>query len=310
LDGLLDVSRLESGSVEPNISAFPITRLLEEISESYRPVAEGKGLRFDAASDCALAVESDPTLLGRMIRNLVENAIRYTPRGFVRLECHPTDDGRIRIDVMDSGIGIPSDQTGLIFDEFHQVGNPERDRTRGLGLGLAIVRRLSDLLGHPVVVSTEPDKGSCFSILVPKARQPLPVEAASPVAKPGRGRFAVLIEDDALVLIGLQATLEDFGFDVLAAGSTDEALRRLNAEGRRPDVVLTDYRLRGEDVGTHAVRRIRALFQHPIPGLVLTGETGQDTRDDAARNGLGILHKPIDPDRLSDALERQMALAD
>ena len=309
LDGLLDVSRLESGSVEPCISAFPITPLLEDICDSYRPVAEDKGLRFDATTDCDLAVKSDPILLGRMIRNLVENGIRYTPRGFVRLECHPTDDGHVRIGVVDSGIGIPADQTKLIFDEFHQVGNPERDRTRGLGLGLPIVRRLSELLGHPVAVSTEPDKGSSFSILVPQASHPLRAEVIRPATKPGRGRFAVLIEDDALVLIGLQATLEDFGFDVLAAGSSDEALRRLNAEGRRPDVVLTDYRLRGEEVGTHAVRRIRALFKYPVPGLVLTGETGQDTRDDAASNGLGILHKPIDPDRLSDALERLMAPA-
>ncbi len=309
LDGLLDVSRLESGAVEPRVSVFPISRLLEEIGDSYRPIAEAKGLRFDSVSDCPLAVRSDPTLLGRMIRNLMENAIRYTPRGFVRLECHPTDDGRTRIDVVDSGIGIPADQTGLIFEEFHQVGNPERDRTRGLGLGLAIVRRLSDLLGHPVVLTTEPGQGSHFSILVPQAEMAPQTAAERPVAKPGRGRFAVLIEDDALVLIGLQATLEEFGFDVLAAGSCDEALKRLHAEGRRPDVVVTDYRLRGDEVGTHAVRRIRALYKRTVPGLVLTGETGQDTRDDAERNGLGILHKPIDPDQLSAALELQMAAA-
>lgn len=310
LDGLLDVSRLESGSVEPRVSVFPISRLLDEIGDSYRPIAEAKGLRFDSVSDCPLAVRSDPTLLGRMIRNLMENAIRYTPRGFVRLECHPTDDGRTRIDVIDSGIGIPADQTCLIFEEFHQIGNPERDRARGLGLGLAIVRRLSDLLGHPVVLTTEPGQGSRFSILVPQAEMAPQTAAERPVAKPGRGRFAVVIEDDALVLIGLQATLEEFGFDVLAAGSSDEALRRLHAEGRRPDVIVTDYRLRGDEVGTQAVRHIRALYKRTVPGIVLTGETGQETRDDAERNGLGILYKPIDPDQLSAALERQMAAAE
>lgn len=306
LDGLLDVSRLESGTIEPTLSVFPVARLLEEIADSYRPVAQEKGLRFALNNSCGEAVRSDATLLGRMVRNLVENAIRYTPSGFVSLECHPTDNGRVRIDVTDTGIGIADDQAALIFEEFHQINNPERDRSRGLGLGLAIVRRLSDLLDHPVTLASTPGQGSRFSVLVHRAEETPPLSKTSQIATPGAGRFAVLIDDDPLVLIGLEATLQEFGFDVLTAGSTEEALKRLREDGRKPDVVVADYRLRGDEVGTEAVRRIRALYRRPVPGLILTGETGSDTREDAARNGLGILHKPVDPDQLGAALEEQM----
>lgn len=156
-------------------------------------------------------VRSDPVLLGRLVRNLVENALRYTDKGSVEVACVPLD-GKVRLDIRDTGIGIAPEHLGRIWEEFHQVGNQERDRQQGLGLGLAIVRRLAGLLGHKVEVRSEPGRGSVFSVemeSVVERMEEAPVRTALPAREDveGRGRLAVLVDDDAIVLMGLQAIL-------------------------------------------------------------------------------------------------------
>jgi PAS domain S-box-containing protein len=173
LDSLLDMSRLDAGVVKASIEDFDIGPWLEHMRSSYEPVAQAKGLEFRIDDICHLMVRSDQNLLGRMVRNLIENAIRYTSAGFIRLGCH-AEDGWVVIEVSDSGIGIPADHLERIWEEFHQVGNQGRDRSQGLGLGLAIVRRLSHLLSHPVEVSSRPGLGTTFTLRVPAGAEPPP----------------------------------------------------------------------------------------------------------------------------------------
>ncbi|AWK88446.1 PAS domain-containing hybrid sensor histidine kinase/response regulator [Azospirillum thermophilum] len=312
LDSLLDISRLDADIVEPVIEDFPIRPLMEHIAAAYQPVAAAKGLLL-LVSCPPVSVRSDRTLLTRMVRNLIENALRYTEAGRIEVEARCIAEGssgghsaggRLRIEVRDTGIGIPPDHLDRIWEEFHQVGNQERDRNRGLGLGLAIVKRLSGLLDHPVEVRSAVGRGACFGIELPLGERPARAEPAAAAQAPGVGRFAVLVDDDAIVLLGLETIFKEWGYEVLVAGSTDRALDGLRKASKRPDIVVADYRLRDGRFGTEAVSRIRDLYEEAIPGVILTGETGPDCERDAAAHGLGIIHKPVTPRQLSQALGR------
>ena len=308
LDSLLDVSRLDAGSVTAEIRSVPVGGLLDAIDTAYARIAANKALTW-SVEPCDAVVLSDPTLLAQLLRNLVENAIRYTPRGGVRVQCRPDGD-TLSIEVHDTGIGIPAEHMDSIWEEFHQVGNPERDREKGLGLGLAIVRRLSVLLGHPVVARSEPGQGSVFTVSVPlDPEETAPQADAGARSAPGPGdtpRLVVVVEDDSIVLTALEALLTEWGYDVLPASSGAEAVERIQAGGRLPDVLVSDYRLRAGEVGTQAIRRIRESCGHPIPGVLLTGETAGTALRDAAAEGLLVVHKPVLPRELDDALRQQM----
>jgi PAS domain S-box-containing protein len=307
LDSLLDISRLDAGVVKAAIEDFSIGPLVEQIASGYAPVAAAKGLEFHTSLYPAV-VRSDRTLLGRMVRNLVENALRYTEEGGITVACHAAGDA-LCIEVQDTGIGIPPEHLERIWEEFHQVGNPERDRNRGLGLGLAIVQRLSSLLDHSVEVRSTPGRGSVFTIAVPLGRAEL--RRMPTLAREGRtevvgnGRFAVLVDDDMIVLLGLKATFEAWGYEVLAAGSTERAMAALGEKGRRPDIVVADYRLREGRNGTEAILAVRAAYGGDVPGIILTGESGAEVQKDAAEHGLSVIHKPVTPRQLSIALEGQ-----
>lgn len=321
LDGLLDISRLDADAVEPTIEDVPLDPLLDQVGSAYAKVAAAKGLSFETHA-CGGTVRTDRTLLSRILNNLLENAVHYTETGRIRIDCRRTG-GTVRIEVQDTGMGIPPDHMEDIWKEFHQVGNPERDRNQGLGLGLAIVDRLARLLGHRVDVRSALGRGSVFSIELP-AGAPVEIPAAAPAAPAGPAaapppvsalptapaggrRFAVLVDDDAIVLLGLQSILRDWGYDVLAAGSTEQALERLGTAGRKPDIVVADYRLRGGRVGTEAILRIRGLFGSDIPGVILTGETGPECVQDAAAYGFSVAHKPITSHQLSLAVEKLLS---
>ncbi|MCW2241835.1 PAS domain-containing hybrid sensor histidine kinase/response regulator [Azospirillum canadense] len=300
LDSLLDISRLDAGVVQPNVEDVALRRLLDEIAAAYAPIAAAKRLDLRVAP-CHAVVRSDRTLLGRMLRNLVENALRYTPGGRISIECHGTAD-RLRIAVSDTGIGIPPEHLDRIWEEFHQVGNPERDRNQGLGLGLAIVQRLSALLDHPVHVRSIEGHGSVFSVEVPLGQAP-PRCAPAPVTEvKGNGRFVVLVDDDTMVLLGLKAMFEAWGYEVLATGSADQALAHLQASGRRPSVVVADYRLREGRRGVDAILRIRELCGSDVPSILLTGETGAEVQHHAMVHNLGIIHKPVTSRQLAITL--------
>ncbi|UEM24382.1 PAS domain-containing protein (plasmid) [Skermanella mucosa] len=311
LDSLLDVSRLDAGIVKPEITEFPVSAVLDGIDASYGPAAAAKGLGWQVET-CTEAVRTDMTLLGRVLRNLVENAVRYTRSGHIRIACRRIED-RLRVAVEDTGIGIPPGQLEQIFEEFHQVDNQARDRSQGLGLGLAIVRRIADLLGHRVETRSRPGEGSTFSVELPLAMtgtMPVPtLSGGDSSEQDGQGRLVVVIDDDTLVLTSLEAILTEWRYEVIAAISAEEAVAQVRNAGRRPDIVLADYRLLDGRTGTEAVVAIRALFDHPIPGLILTGETDLQFLRACADHDLGIAYKPVMPAQLGRALEQQLNAA-
>lgn len=309
LDSLLDVSRLDVDVIHPELTAVAVQPLLDDIVADYRRIAEGKGLVLSCGGRCEARVTSDPNLLARMLRNLVENALRYTERGQVALSARVVED-QVHLDVGDSGIGITPDQLERIFEEFHQVGNPERDKARGLGLGLAIVQRLSTILKHPVTVTSTLGEGSTFSIALPLAPAVRAVATGPPAAaaaQDGEGRQVVLIDDDEMVLQAVGSAFEGWGYDVVMAGSEDEALSRLLPGAGPPQLIVTDYRLRAGRVGTDAIRHIRERCATTVPGIVLTGETGEDLLAEAEALGATVLHKPVTPQQLAGVLRRLFA---
>ncbi len=306
LDSLLDISKLDAGIVHAKREAFPVAELMNAIDSGYGPVAAAKGLGWSVSAP-DVAVHSDPTLLGRMVRNLVENAIRYTHHGSIAVEC-AVRGSRLAISVRDTGIGIPPESLDEIFAEFHQLANPERDQKQGLGLGLAIVRRLSGLLDHPVDVQSTLGQGSVFTVEVPLDR----VTAVGPNAPErldGTGVFAVLIDDNPVILMGLRAILEQWDYTLLTAESCEEAMTELARDARAPDVIVADYRLREGRTGTQAIHTIRARFGAQIPAVMLTGENSPECVLDSTTEGFTILHKPVEPERLRRTLAEAVRAA-
>lgn len=306
LDSLLDVSKLDAGLILPKETDFSVGAILDRIAADFGPVAREKGLRLRVIP-CSAAVHSDPALLARIIQNLVANAVRYTTHGSVLLGCLRRGGG-LKIQVCDTGIGIPQERIKDIFEEFTQLGNPERDRNQGLGLGLAIVDRLARLLGHTIYVSSTPGKGSVFSLSVP-----LSAMGAPPTARPRRrpavnegNRVVMLIDDEPYVLKGLSMVLQNWGYRVLAATSEAEAMDLLAAMTSPPSIILADYRLREGRTGTEAVAHIRDHYASAIPSIIITGDTAPERLREAEASGFSILHKPIQPPQLREALRETL----
>ena len=293
LDGLLDVSKLDAGLVVANPIAMPISLLMERLTTEYGPRAAERGLDFRMIG-CDAVVNSDPVLLERMLRNLIENALRYTERGGVLFGCRRRGD-RLHIEVVDTGVGIPAERQGDVFEEFFQVGNPERDRTKGLGLGLAVVRRLARLLGHEVNLRSVPGRGSTFTLEVPLATSIGTTSdnlSATPIPSAHGGGLVLVVDDEALVRCGLQSMIEGWGYQVLAVDSPEEALRVLGAD-LRPDMILTDYRLRNGATGLDVIRAVHTHMRASVPAAIVTGDTAPERLAEAQAGGYRLLHKPV-----------------
>jgi signal transduction histidine kinase/CheY-like chemotaxis protein len=290
---LLDLSRLDVGAVEPRVSGFALDPLLEDVCAEAAPSAEAKGLKL-LWVPCGLAVQSDPMLLGRILRNLVGNAVRYTGEGEIRVTA-PRLGTRVCIEIADTGPGIPAERQPEIFREFVRLGG---DRSpRGLGLGLAIVERLAAVLAHQVDLDSEPGRGSTFRVTVPLARAPL-ADSEAPGAAGLAGRVVVLIDDDLDVLRATRDVLASWGCHVVAATSSDEALTALENRGLVPHAILSDYRLDGGATGLDAIAALRAAFGREVPGAVLTGESTEAVQERIRAQGLPQLTKPAPLGRL------------
>src|SRR3990167_5821856 len=307
LDGLLDVSRLDAGAVQVQLGPVNMGELFHSLRKALQPLAESKGLRLRIRPS-PYWVMTDPVLLQRMVMNLANNAIRYTERGTVMIKIGRVGDGRkVRLDVADSGIGISPAHQEDIFREFYQVGNSGRDRAQGLGLGLNIVERTAQLLGHSITLRSALGCGTRFSIHLPAAQA---VEASVSMALVDpqglggvEGMRVLVIEDDGFALEAIRDLLTSWGCVVNAAATVAQALDFVNAYAA-PDVVLSDFRLGEARNGLDVIAMVRAHARREIPACLMSGDTDAGLIQAAKDAGLTLLHKPVRPAKLRSFLRR------
>lgn len=307
---LLDISKLDAGMVSSKTVAFPLQELLTRLEVDYGAQARDKGLGFKVRPWPG-SVRSDAGLLDRILRNLVSNAVRYTQHGRILVACRRRGSA-VRIEVWDTGPGIAETEQARVFEEFYQIDNPERDRSKGLGLGLAIVKRLAQLLGCSVQVRSHPGRGSVFSVVVPRAARPwvdlAPTQTTEVAEASLEGRVVVLVDDERDVRESMQSLLATWGCTVIAAPSTDDLLPLLRDSGARPELVIADYRLRNGITGTQVIARIRTEVGHTIPGMLITGDTAPDRLREAQSSGFMLLHKPLPPAGLRQAINQLLQI--
>ena len=309
LNGLLDVSKLEAGLVVPHQSSFSVAGMMDRLAAEFEPLCAAEGLRLSVVPSTVM-VHSDPALLERILRNLLNNAVRYTQTGRILFGCRRRGKS-VAFQVCDTGIGIPQAELKNIFREFHQVGNPGRDRRQGLGLGLAIVERLAALLEHKILVQSEEDRGSVFSVQVAMAaRTPAAVQPSQlQLGLARKGAAILVIDDEPDVRESLELLLESWGHMVLSAASADDAIRRLQSWGRIPELVVADYRLQNGDTGGQAIARVEVHLRPvaKLPAIILTGDTAPERLQQAQALGHGLLHKPVQADALRAAIDEALA---
>ncbi|MDM0007795.1 hybrid sensor histidine kinase/response regulator [Variovorax sp. J22G73] len=316
LDTMLDVSRLDAGVVTPVVRPVQLDALFLRMNFSFGPLAEQKALQLRVRAS-RLWVRSDPELLHRMLSNLVDNALKYTARGGVTVTARERGEA-VWIEVRDTGMGIAPEQSGRIFEEFYQVGNPGRDRSRGLGIGLSIVQRLSRLLGHPVQLHSRLGRGTHFRVVVPRVAPP-PGAAASALADaaslapvsggvgagadaaPALPRRVLLVDDEADIRAAMTGLLRFHAIDVRTvadeAGALDE-LARAEAERQPFDMLLCDYRLADGADGLDAGLRLQQRLNSGVPLLLVTGETAPSRLQRVRESGVPVLFKPVVAEKL------------
>lgn len=296
-NALLDISRLDAGVIEVQPAHFPLQKMFNELDKQFGALASEKQLRL-RFRPCGLTLYSDPLLIERILVNLVANAIRYTDDGGVLVGCRRR--GRMaRISVIDTGRGIPADQQESVFQEFVQLHNTARDRSKGLGLGLAIVSRLSQLLGHRIDLCSRPGYGSAFSLDVPLG-DTARIQTTPPPAAPGQmpdNALVLLVDDESAILRGMAELFDNWNIDLVTAHSADEAEQWLDSVSRPPDVIVSDYRLPDGD-GIDAVVRLRRKFGRALPAILITGDTAPETLQRITQAGFPLLHKPLRPAKL------------
>lgn len=298
LDALLDISKFDAGAVEANPKDVSLQHLFEQLLTDNEPQAEEKGLVL-VIKPTALTVWSDPGLLLRILENFLTNAIRYTSYGEIVVSAESLG-GQVRIDVVDTGIGIPETAKDNIFDEYFQLDNPVRQRNKGLGLGLSIVKHIALLLDHELEVESKVGEGSRFSVWLPmvKAGSESPSQETLEVNTSTTLNAAkiLLIEDDVAVLDSMKLLLELAGLRVYHA--TDAAAAMVQIEdGLRPQLLLTDYHLPDGD-GKNVIHRIRLALREDLPALLMTGDTTAQTYSEGGDSVVNVLHKPVDGDEL------------
>jgi signal transduction histidine kinase/CheY-like chemotaxis protein len=306
LDSLLDISKLDAGVIVPQVQEFAIDALLNRLAQDFSPMSLKRFITFRVHSIEA-TVLSDPILLERILTNLISNAIRYTPQnGIVMVACRQRGEN-IRIEVRDNGPGIPADEQRNIFKEFVQLSNKARDRSKGLGLGLAIVDRLSKLLGHPITLRSAPQRGSTFAIEMPRVpnvhellagyRTPHPEVGA--ISNEFAGLRVLVVDDDELVRIGTAGLLASWGCHLQVAGSLEE-VRQISTDDHF-DLIVCDYRLPDGD-GLELVDSIDTHCDIKPAFILISGDTSPEVLQRVVAKGHHLLHKPVRPAKLRSML--------
>ncbi|MEA2740266.1 MAG: two-component system, chemotaxis family, CheB/CheR fusion protein [Acetobacteraceae bacterium] len=315
LNALLDINQIETGTVHAEVTTFAVNDLLDQLRDEFSYHAQAKGLVLRVVP-CTLSIRSDPRLLEQMIRNLLANGLKYTRRGSVLLGCR-RHQGTLTLEVWDTGIGIAADEIDAIFEEYHQIDNAARERSRGLGLGLSIVQRLGVLLDHPVRVRSWPDKGSVFSIDVPltavRAIVPRERRLAGAQDEPSQDVHhtgtILVIEDDPDVRELLEAFLKDDGHAVTTASDGIIALDLVKRGVVGPDLILADYNLPTGMDGVRATILLREAMQRPVPAIILTGDISTGTLNSIALEDCIHLSKPMKLKELTQAVQRLLPLS-
>ncbi len=295
LGAVLDISRLDTGAMKPRIVSVPLGELLERVETDFAPIAREKNLKFKVMPT-SLSVKTDPNLLRRLVQNLVSNAIKYTISGKVIVGARRRG-GEVVIDVMDSGIGIPSSKFKTVFKEFARLDEGARTAS-GLGLGLSIVDRISRVLSHPVELASTPGRGTIFRVRMPRDAGAAVTKPSDVIAKvvpqPLSGLRVLCIDNEPQILDGMALLLSGWGCSVERADSV-AAIEAIAAAGEAaPDIVIADYHL-DDGTGIEAIVRLRAALGSSLPGLLITADRSADVRSEAEKHGLGVQHKPVKP---------------
>ena len=295
LGALLDISRLDTGAMKPEVGNFRIDEMLHQLELEFAPLARAKELELIFIS-CSLSIRSDRRLLRRLLQNLISNAIKYTPAGRVLVGCRRVR-GRVRIEVVDTGIGVPPSKKHAIFREFHRLEQGAKI-ARGLGLGLSIVERIARMLGHNIDLRSTPGRGSHFSVEVPVA-PPLP--SATVVRAPLQvdrrqldGMVVLCIDNEEKILHGMEALLGGWGCKVFKAADIHGALATLAQAGATPHGLLVDYHLDGGN-GIDAITQLRWRFGSDLPAILITADRSRRVSEDARGQGIQVLNKPVRP---------------
>jgi Na+/proline symporter/signal transduction histidine kinase/ActR/RegA family two-component response regulator len=292
---LLDISRLDTGAMKPELTDFRISELLQRLEVEFAPVAREKGLDL-IFMPCSLAVRSDRRLLRRLLQNLVSNAIKYTPKGTVMVGCRRRG-GKLRVEVYDTGIGIPHAKRRAVFKEFHRLDQGARV-ARGVGLGLSIVERIARVLNCELALKSNVGRGSRFSVEVPRASAAIvePMVHAVPKAATGQlaGTVVLCIDNERTILDGMQTLLGGWGCRVLTAADLTEALATLEGSGLEPDGLLVDYHLDGDD-GIGAIAELRRRHGRDLGAILVTADRSLRVREEARAAGVQVLNKPVKP---------------
>jgi signal transduction histidine kinase len=299
LSALLDISKLDAGVVTPTVDDVPLGPLLRRLVAEFTPLAERKGLSLRLVSSTAV-VRTDPDMLSRALMNLVSNAIRYTRQGGVLVGVR-RESGGFRVEVVDTGVGIPPERQSEIFEEFRRLGTDADQKDRGFGLGLAIVERIARLLEHRLEVRSVPGRGSRFALHVPggvvRTQTLVALPSRAVADRPGTGALLLVIENEAAIRDGMRAVLQSWGYAVLAAESGEAAMAALRHDGAWPAAVIADYHLDG-CTGVDAIGHVRASFGTAIPALVITADRTPEVQQELATMGLPLLNKPVRPAQL------------
>ncbi len=307
-NALLDISRLDAGTLECEKKAFLLSTLVNKLENDFTPLAIEKHIQINWNVP-NVVLYTDPTLLELILRNLVSNAIRYTNEGEIDLAVTQFDDS-IEIAIVDSGIGISIADQETIFEEFVQLHNSHRDRKKGLGLGLSIVKRVANLMGTDVSVTSpvRNHKGARFAFTIPKGKLKNIEQANTQptIENTQTQKLILVIDDEKSILTAMQALLSGWGYSVLTATELDIALQNLSKSGCVPDCVIVDYRLKNDMTGIQVIESLRQKFGQNLPAVIVSGDIGKEKIQNITNHGLPLLHKPTPPASLRSFLYRKM----
>ncbi|MBL4801707.1 MAG: hybrid sensor histidine kinase/response regulator [Emcibacter sp.] len=307
LNDLLDISKIDAGIIKPHITPLSLNDIFKTLKRVLSPLAQEKDIHFKTLP-VSWIIQSDAHMIDRILNNLVSNAVRYTDNGGkILIGCRKKGDN-LRIEIHDSGIGIPGHLIDNIFAEYYQIDNPERDQSKGLGLGLSIVKGMCNLLHHKIEVHSTIGKGTSFYLSVPLSNR-LPVltkDTNQQFNLPMKTGNIILIDDEKDTLDAMSHLISNWGHKVVSFGAEEEALNYLNHHDFTPDMIITDFRLREKRTGTEAITAINSHFNKNIPAIIITGDTAKDRMLQAQESGHVLLHKPIMPAKLRTVINNTL----